>query len=236
MKVLIAMGTCSKFSYVEENAIKAILSQTYQNFDFLIVDNSADLIYSTQLRLKYQRAEVIHISRPRFFRDALAQVKKVIKDCAVNNNYDFLFCVDADMIIQQDTLEKLIRHNVDFVTGVIGYMHDRFNRSTCYIKHPDPNKIGKMPGQPALYALLVSDMQKLPERVEIISCGLSCCLIKVPHLIGMDFYVSHKQMAFLEDRTFCRDLTAKGLKLWLDTTIFPIHVHVKMDERNFRLG
>lgn len=234
MKVLIAMGTCSKFSYAEKAVIDSILSQTFQNFDFLIVDNSKDLIYSTNLRLKYQRAEVIHLTRPRFFRDALAQARKVIKDYAVTNGYDYLFCVDADMILQPDTLEKLIRHNVDFVTGVIGYMHDRLNRTTCYIKHPDPNKIGKMLGQPALYALHFSDMHKLPERVEIVSCGLSCCLIKVPHLIGMDFYVSHKEMAFLEDRTFCKDLTAKGIKLWLDTTINPLHLHVQMPERNLR--
>ena len=33
------------------------------------------------------------------------------------------------MIIQPDTLEKLIGHNVDFCTGVIGYMHDRLNRT-----------------------------------------------------------------------------------------------------------
>ncbi len=234
MKVLIAMGTCSKFSYIEEKVIKAILSQTFQNFDFLIVDNSADLIYSTQLRLKHPHAKVIHVNRPRYFRDALGQARKIIKDYAVNRNYDYLFCVDADMILQPDTLEKLLSHNVDFITGVIGYMHDKYNRTTCYIKHPDPDKIGKVPGQPALHALLFSDMEQLPERIEIVSCGLSCCLIKVRYLIGMDFFISHKQMAFLEDRIFCRDLTEKGIKLWLDTTIFPIHLHVQMIERNLR--
>ena len=226
------MGTCSKFSYCEEEVIDAILKQTYSNYDFLIVDNSSNLLYYSQLMMKYPN--VIHINRQKYFRDSLGSVRKAIKDYAVNRGYDYLFCVDADMVIQPDTLKKLMKHNKEFVTAAIGYMHDRFGRTTCYVKHKDPNKIGKMPGQPALEALLFSQMKDLPGLTEIVSCGLSCCLIKVSNLIGMDFYISHKEMAFLEDRVFCRDLAAKGIKIWLDTTILPLHLHMMMTERNFR--
>ncbi len=233
MKVLVAMGTCDKFSYCEEKTIQAILNQTYKKFDFLIVDNSDSLYYYTTLKTKYV-AEVIHIKREKYFRDSLGSVRKIIKDYAVIRGYDYLFCIDADMIIEKDTLEKLLKHNVDFVTGAIGYMHDKLNRTTCYVKNPDPNKIGKVPGQPALEAIKYHELNKLKTITEIISCGLSCYLIKVINLIGMDFFISHKQMAFLEDRIFCRDLTAKGIKLWLDTTVTPIHLHIMMNERNLR--
>ncbi len=232
MKVLIAMGTCRKFSYCEEEVTKSILNQTYTNFDFLIVDNSKDLIYSIELRSKYP-AEVIHINRQRYFRDSLGTVRKAIKDYAVSRGYDYLFCVDADMVIPLDALEKLIKHEKDFVTGVIGYNHDPQGRTTCYIAHDKQNKV-KITGQKNLKALLFSELKDLTDIKEIISCGLSCYLIKVNHLIGMDFYISHSQMDFLEDRTFCRDLTQKGVRLWLNPTILPLHLHVRMNERYLR--
>ncbi len=232
MKVLIAIGTCDKFAYCEEKAITAILNQTYQNFDFLIVDNSESLIYSTQLKSKYP-AEIIHIKRQRYFRDSLGSVRKAIKDYAVSRGYDYLFCVDADMVIPLDALQKLTVHNVDFCTGVIGYNHDPQGRTTCYIAHDKQNKV-KLTGQPNLKALLFSELKDSNDIREIISCGLSCYLIKVNHLIGMDFYISHSQMDFLEDRTFCRDLTQKGIKLWLDPTILPAHLHIGMNERYLR--
>ncbi len=233
MKVLVAMGTCSKFEYAEEPVIKSILSQTFKDFDLLIVDNSDDLLYNIKLINKYPQATIIHVKRPQYFRDAVGQVRKLIKDYAINNGYDYLFGLDADMLLEKDTLEKMISHKLGFVTAVIGYMHDPKNRTTIYVRHPDKNKIGKLPGQPALAALLYSDMENLPKIIEIISSGLACYMIKVSLLIGMDYFISHKEMAFLEDRVFCRDLAVKA-KLYCDTTITPKHLHVMMPERNMR--
>jgi len=233
MKVLIGVGTCNKFSYCEKQVFDNIFSQTYPA-DVLIVDNSIKQNYSTTLKINYPLAKVIHLKRPGFFRDAVGQVRKYIMDYAVANEYDYLFFVDADFILKPNDLEKLISHKKDFVTGVIGYLHDRFNRTTVYIKHPDPQRIGKLPGQPALFPLSYFEMDEEPEFMEIISCGLSCCLISTRVLIGMNFYISHREKAFLEDRVFCRDLTQKGIKLYLDKRVRPIHLHVMMEERNFR--
>jgi len=232
--VLIAMGTCNKFSYAEKAVISAILNQSYQQFDFLIVDNSADSLYSSQLKIKYPRASVTHLNRPAIFRDALGQVRNSINAYALSHSYNYLFLVDADMVIEPDTLQKLLSHKVDFVTAVIGYMHDQFNRTTVYIE--DKTRPGKLPGQPALKAIKYDELDDLPKLKEIASCGLSCCLLKTNILIGMGFYISHKEMAFLEDRVFCRDIKQKGVRIFLDPSIRPTHLHIIMQERNIRLN
>jgi len=233
-KILIGMGTCDKFKYAEEHVIPKILAQTYSDFDFLIVDNSSFRHYEVELKLRYPQAKIIHLQRPKYFRDAVGQVRKYITDYAVANGYDYLFFVDADFIIEPDTLEKLLRHKADFVTAIIGYLHQQENFTSVCLKSNDTSKISKIPGLPPVTAIKFSELDDPPNFQQITCCGLSCCLIDCRTLIGINFYVSHQHMAFLEDFIFCRDIQRKGFKLFVDKTIRPFHLHRMMPERNFR--
>jgi len=233
-KILVGMGTCDMFKYAEEHVISKILAQTYSDFDFLITDNSEFRHYEAELKLRYPQAIIKHLSRPKYFRDAVGQVRKYITDYAVANGYDYLFFVDADFIIELDTLEKLLRHKTDFVTAVIGYLHQPNNFTSLCLPSKDPSKVSKIPGLPPLTAIKFSELDNPPSFQEIVACGLSCCLIDCRLLIGINFYVSHEHQAFLEDFIFCRDIQRKGFKLFVDKTIRPFHLHRMMPERNFR--
>lgn len=234
--VLIGIGTCNRFAYCEKEVFKRILNQTFKDYDVLVLDNSEDLNYSTHLKLNYPGINVIHRTRPKYFRDAVGQARKAIIDYAVIRGYSYLFFVDADFILKLDTLEKLMLRKKDFVTAVVGYLHDIHGWSTCYRKHHDLNKVSKVPGLPAIFPITYAEMDLKPQFTEIVACGLSCCLLNVNILLGMDFFVSHSGAGFMEDLIFCRDLRRKGIKLFLDKTSRPIHLHVKMQERNFRAG
>lgn len=234
-KVLIGIGTCDRFAYCEEHCFGAAYNQSYKDFDVLIVDNSKTTEYSTFLRAKYPWAIIKHIAnRPLYYRDALGQSRKAVVDFAVANGYEYLFFLDADFIIEKNTLERLISHNVDFCTAVIGYMHHHLNKTTCFVKEPDPKVRSKIPGLPGVKALSYTEVDFLPELSEIVACGLSCALVKSKFLSGINFYISHNNQSFLEDVIFIRDIKRKGARIWLDRTLKPMHLHIMMPERSNR--
>lgn len=233
MKVLIGVGTCDKFAYCEEHVFKRVFEQDYPDFDVLILDNSKSLQYYNTLKINYPQADVVHINRPKFFRDALGEARNAIKNYAVANGYDYLFYVDADMVLEEDSLSRLMSHRKDFVTGLTCYHHDPNNKSTIFVG--DPSRPSKVPGQTQLRALTHPEIQARVRLSEIEACGLSCCVIKTSCMVGMNFYVSHKEMAFLEDRLFCRDFKMKEGKIFFDKTVFPKHLNVFIPERTSRL-
>ncbi len=234
MKVLIGIGTCDKFRYCEEPVLKAVFDQDYPDFDVLILDNSSSILYYTILKTKYPQADVVHISRPKYFRDALGESRNSVKNYAIANGYDYIFFVDADMVLRKDSLSKLMRHKKDFITGLTCYHHDPNNKTTIF--KADYSRPSKVPGQVQLSAYTHTEIESLHTPIEIEACGLSCCLIKTPILIGMDFFISHKEMAFLEDRLLCRDLKMKGVKLFFDKTVFPKHLNIRIPDRTLRLN
>ncbi len=233
-KVLIGIGTCDKFEYCDEHMIKSVLNQTYKNFDILIVDNSFDLTYFSTLMKMNLPAKVIHRPRAKYFRDALMDNRQFIVNHCIAGNYDSLLFIDADHVLELDTLEKLVKHNKDMITGNIGYLHQEF--STCYLQDFDQKKPSKVAGIPPLKAISYKDMEKPPFLMEIIGCGLACALIKTHVLIGIKFQNTHSIKAFMEDLFFCKDLREKNVKIFLDKTVKPMHLHTFIPDREFRQG
>jgi len=222
-KVLVGIGTCDKFSYIEKHCFDSIRKQTYKDFDVLIVDNSKGIFHYFDLVTKNTDFKVIHIKRARYFRDALAQVRKKIIDYAFFNKYDYLFFADVDHIFEPDTLKKLISHKKDFVSGLIGYLH----KETCTIFKNGASSKRYNQYEPYKW----KDLEGSNKLIEIEGSGLACALIKTHFLLGIDFHVSHKRMGFGEDLLFCSDLKNKGAKLYCDTSVKPTHAHIFMPER-----
>lgn len=231
-KVLVGVGTFSNFSYVEKHSIPRILEQTYDNFDLLIVDNSRDLAHTMTLKQQFPHAIVEHIPRPRYLRDAIREMRQYITKYAISHGYEYLLFVDVDHLLEKDTIEKLINHKKDYVTAVIGYLHQDY--STCYLRDYTETRPSYVPGMPPLKPIYYSEFEGKTELIEILGSGLACVLIKVRALLGIDFYVTHKQNAIMEDIILCADLRKKGLKLHCDPTVKPFHLHVKMAQRCFR--
>ncbi len=231
-RVLIGIGTFENFKYIEEHCLRKVFDQTFQDFDILLVDNSEDISHSLELKNTFPNTEIHHIKRPNIWRDACKEMRQYITDYAVFNGYEFLFFLDIDMIIQEDTLEKLISHDVDFVTAPVGYMHQPF--STCFLQDFDALRMSRVPFLPPLKPISWAMMKYEPYFMEIVAVGLACALVKCSILTGIKFRVSHESMAFMEDILFCSDIRKKGVKLFLDKTMETIHAHCKNPERNFR--
>ena len=148
-----------------------------------------------------------------FYGYNIDQVRNLIASWVVNG-YDYLFAVDYDVEFESDTLEKMLAHDVDLVSGL--YIQRKHNQHVLELYRM--NDRGGMSNVP----LEDIDGQGL---VSIDGCGFGCVLVKkrVFEGIGYPWFVYHSALdhnnTVSEDVDFCRKAREKGFKMYADTTI-----------------
>lgn len=154
-----------------------------------------------------------------FYGYNIEQIRNLIVNYVLNNGYDYLFSVDSDIVMPSDTLEKMLGHDKDMVTGLYIQRIEGTHTVEVYM----PNKTGGLTHIP--YNLL-----KDKGLVEVAGCGFGCVLVKRRVFEGLEYphflyrsALDHKN-TFSEDVYFCRQATNAGFTIWADTTILCDHV------------
>ena len=133
-------------------------------------------------------------------------MRNLIASWAINA-YDYLFSVDSDLAFPPDTLEKLLSHDKDIVSGL-------------YIQ--------RLPGQNLeLYGKTgrIKIEELTGPLMEIESCGFGCVLVKSEVLkkVGYPQFVYHSALdhshTLSEDTDFCIKAKKAGFSIWADSTI-----------------
>ena len=146
---------------------------------------------------------------------------------AINGKYDYLVCIDSDMLLEPDTVIRLVADiessGADLVTGI-------------YFKR-------MMPTAPVIYRKIdwyedevlgaqeeVEAYEGYPEDgglFEIDGCGMGCCVIRVGVLTEL---VTRYRMApftpmprLSEDLSFCWHMKQIGKRMLADPEILPGH-------------
>ena len=164
---------------------------------------------------------------------------------AVEKEFDYLFFIDSDCVIPEDTLERLVEHDKDIVAGMY---------------------FGKViPFPPIIYEKTDKDMYRhimdYPENqlIEVDAVGMGCCLIKtevLKHFVcdrEMQYEDGHKeikkvsyafepmpapdsdQFAMGEDVAFCKRVQDAGYKIYVDTGLQCAHQTVTyIDEEYYK--
>lgn len=152
-----------------------------------------------------------------FYGYTIDQVRNLIGKWA--EGFDYLFSVDSDIVLPQDTLVKMLNHNVDMVSGV-------------YIQRkPDQEilEIHRKNNQGGVSSVSFKDIQPAGLH-EIDSCGFGCVLVKsdVIRKIGYPYfqYKSALDHAFTisEDIFFCKRAQEVGAKIYVDSSIVCKHI------------
>ena len=133
-----------------------------------------------------------------FYGYNIAQIRNLMADYTIRNNFDYMFWVDSDIVLPPDTLIKLLSHNKDVVSGV-------------YIQRKPEKKI------PEVYlwtptggmANATSGRYSSPRLLEVAGCGFGCVLTskKVLQDIGYPQFDYHSALdhkdTVSEDVDFC---------------------------------
>jgi FkbM family methyltransferase len=189
-KILIAIPTSQ---YIEADTFKSIY------------DQHLDSLYS--------------IDFVPFISDQIEQVRNEIAVYFLDNGYDYLFAVDSDIVFAPDTLQRLIDHDVDMVSGI--YIQRIPGTHTIEIMRK--NEFGGVTHVPYSH---IKDQGLVP----IDGCGFGCVLIKRKVFESMEYpYFVYKSAldhahTVSEDVYFCRKATEKNIKMYADSELLCDHV------------
>jgi hypothetical protein len=153
-----------------------------------------------------------------FYGYNIDQVRNLIADWVVKG-FDYLFSVDSDIAFAPDTLQKLLAHDKDLVSGL--YIQRKPGQHILELY--EPNEQGGVSNIPY-------DKIKGRGLVKIAGCGFGCVLVKTQVLrtIGYPQFKYHSAIdhknTISEDVYFCRRAKETGFELWADTSILCRHI------------
>lgn len=142
-----------------------------------------------------------------------------IVNIAKQNNCDYLFFIDSDVLIEEGYLERLLSHDRDIITGI--YYQKAFpyyasikkwlHKNTYY--HIEPNG---------------------DDIIEIDGTGMGCFLIKmtifdqIPYpWFEFKYYKNNRKWdQFSEDLYFCQKLRTMGAKIYCDPIVQCQHIGI----------
>ena len=211
-KVLVGCPTSFHKEYALKQYSDAVKNLDYDNYDVLLVDNSLDSNYFNKIK-----EQGLNIIKGPYFESAIQRIitsRNLLKKYALDNNYDYLFSLEQDVIPDKDALNKLISHNKEVVSGIY-FVHNIINNKRILIPQVFielPTKTNNLP-----------DMRWLTEEefnsnklIKIISCGLGCVLIHCNILKEIEF---RSENNVFDDRFFGIDLYKKNIPMHCDTNV-----------------
>lgn len=141
-----------------------------------------------------------------------AMARNEIGKLAKEGKYDYVLMVDADTIIPGDTLQCLLEHPVDVVSGVCPRKNTK-DGSTALAKMGQPN-----------YTDCYKYADLADERLQVKGCGFACVLIKTDVFERLPFpwfkYINYQDGRVLsEDFYFCDVCGTHGIEIYADTRV-----------------
>lgn len=151
-----------------------------------------------------------------FYGYQIDQIRNLIAHWAVA--YDYLFCVDSDIVVPKDSLVKMLAAKKDIISGLYIQRIPDQQILEIYLKAPQGATNAKY------------ENIKNSGIIEIAACGMGCCLIdsKVirtmpyPHFVYKSA-IDHAH-TFSEDIYFCFKARELGFTVWADTSIHCEHI------------
>ena len=143
---------------------------------------------------------------------------------AVNGKYDWLVMIDSDMVLERDTIRRLVEGVQDkhFLTAL--YFRRRLPTGPLILKELDwyESEYGPME--------IAEAYEDYPrgEVFQIQGCGFGCCIMSVEMVrkLGIAYRMNPwtPLPRLSEDFAFCYRAIKQGYKLYCDSSLLPGHV------------
>ena len=164
--------------------------------------------------------------------DRIAELKNKIIEHARQENYDYLFLIDSDIVLHSETLQRLLSINKDIVSNVFWTKISRWDyyEPQVWLMNPrwfydsaDPrtkNKIFRT-------AKSMEFIKMLKEKGTYRVGGLGACTLISQKTLkaGVNFSKLYNVDFWGEDRAFCIRAVAAGFELFVDTYYPAFHIY-----------
>lgn len=160
-----------------------------------------------------------------FYGYNIAQVRNLMADYAIRDNYDYVFWVDSDIILSKNTLLSLYSHQKDYVSGVYIQRRSGTRVPEVYLY----NHIGGMDNAN------IDDLKDQGLK-EVAATGFGCVLTTVDMIreIGYPQFEYKNSLDHMhtisEDVDFCVKAQARGYTIYTDTDVLCGHIGEQIHE------
>ncbi|HLD15815.1 MAG TPA: glycosyltransferase family 2 protein [Candidatus Nanoarchaeia archaeon] len=218
-KVLVGCPTYDGMDYCLERYVKAVKNLSYPNYDVLLIDNSKDDKYAE--KIKKLGLKVVHISRDLEPKKLIAKARNVLRQRAIEGNYDFLLSLEQDVIPPRTIIERMLRHGKKIVSGIY------FKHFTIKLKIAT-KEIVKKQIRPILYLPIPNHEDKMhfctakdvegDKLLQARMAGLGAIIIHKDVLNKIEFRVP-EDLSTYDDACFADDVIKNNLHIYADTSI-----------------
>ncbi|WP_283642215.1 hypothetical protein [Croceibacter atlanticus] len=228
IKTLIFSSICKPKKILEQTIPSWVENANIQNADILLYDDNVSKESSTFLRTFSNKSsfkvEGNWVNKNDTYNNHAWRVNQVdhiigIKNKAIQyalkHNYDYLFLVDADLVLNPNTLQHLIGLKKDFVFELFWtvFTDQTFAKPNCWDVHSWQ------------YLNKETILQLKEPGTYPVNAGGACTLLSKKALkIGLDFTRLKNLPYGGEDRHFCTRAEALGIDIFIDTHYPAYHI------------
>lgn len=162
----------------------------------------------------------------------VAELKDAILETARDHRYDYVFLVDADLVLRRPTLQHLIRCHRDVISEIFWTRWQPDSQSLPQVWVTDQYQLYFSPRNVRL-----SDAERAKRTEDFLSRlqypgqyrvgGLGACTLISRNALdrGVSFHEVYNLPWWGEDRHFCIRAAAAGLELFVDTQYPAYHIY-----------
>ncbi len=208
-KVLVATPFYDKKIYCFENFVNNVNNFSYPNFDFLVIDNSADHHIWKYLLEKY-KIWIEHVNRASNTQQSLLASCQKIRSIFLEKDYDYLFFLECDLFPRENIIQHLLKNNKKVCSATYFLLsgNHQYPKVPCAVTNFSPETTFLNPWE-------IDGTLK-----ECKITGLGCQLIHREVVETIKFRCTEK---VFPDCLFHLDIKNHGYKSWLDTSIVVEH-------------
>ncbi len=245
-RILVGSPVSKHHWYCTEDYIKGLLALTYDNLDILLIDNSDDEKFYEWITKKTENTKIKIIkaaNNVESIKQKIAQCREILRKKVIEENYDYLFCIDQDVVPPKDSIERFLKTGKEVLSGIY---YSYFKRGNDIIQKPvmyreltqqeievvQKDKEQLQTINKPLYDYLKSvnfDLDKIMIKftnkeveynklIPIKSAGTGCVFINKNILEKIKFHVEENEEGF-DDVIFFRDIRKLGIQAYSDTSI-----------------
>jgi hypothetical protein len=225
-KVLIFTPIYEAKDYCLEEFLSYSQKITYPNKRHIFIDNSTTEDYTN--KLIGMGLEAYHVPRGNNSREALARAQNFARKIAIEGEYDYLFSLESDIMVNKDIVQALLSWGKDVISAL--YMIGDKSKGLqvpCITLPKWHEELGAFGTTLVPPEQLMNYINKGIKQVQ--AAGMGCCLI---HKSVFKRFVFKYDPRFKghSDIYFFNDLFEKRIPVWVDTDIICDHRNSKWQD------
>ena len=193
--------------------------------DFQESEKNVTLIAS-DFQDNYVKNEHTHMWSPNLV-DKVANFKNEIIRYSIENNFDYLFFIDSDLIVNPGTLNQLVGDNKDIISNVFWtkWEPNTIEMPQVWLKDSYDMHDDSIPIDQAQQTMEFINKMRIPGVYKVGGLGACTLISKKALLSGVSFSKIYNLSFWGEDRHFCIRAAALGLELYVDTHLPAYHIY-----------